>query len=116
MNVKCRRNCFYFFLLLPNLSELSELQAAQRRAIGELLFFASVGDLRRCERLVKLWGLKVPKARYCRPTFADINKYMLEVCSHVVPDCPVFTLQNRCQIPIAAIMTGEHHCESLDLA
>lgn len=35
------------------------LKAAQRRAIGELLFFASVGDLRRCERLVKLWGLKV---------------------------------------------------------
>ncbi|KAK9861467.1 hypothetical protein WJX84_003285 [Apatococcus fuscideae] len=39
--------------------------AAQRRAIGELLFFASVGDLRRCERLVKLWGLKVSDPNCC---------------------------------------------------
>lgn len=25
----------------------------------ELLFFASVGDLRRCQRIVRLWNLKV---------------------------------------------------------
>ncbi len=35
------------------------LQAAKRRAITELLFFASVGDLRRCQRIVRLWKLKV---------------------------------------------------------
>ncbi|KAK9810812.1 hypothetical protein WJX73_009202 [Symbiochloris irregularis] len=33
--------------------------AAQRRAITELLFFCSVGDVRRCERLCKLWHLKL---------------------------------------------------------
>eukprot|EP00887_Chlorella_sp_A99_P006013 scaffold27.g6013.t1 len=32
--------------------------AARRRAITELLFFASVGDLRRCKRIVRLWNLK----------------------------------------------------------
>ena len=35
------------------------LQAAKRRAVQELLFFASVGDLRRCERIVRLWKLEV---------------------------------------------------------
>lgn len=35
------------------------MQAAKRRAITELLFFASVGDLRRCQRIVRLWKLKV---------------------------------------------------------
>ena len=34
-------------------------RAARRRAITELLFFASVGDLRRCKRIVRLWNLKV---------------------------------------------------------
>ena len=35
------------------------VQAAKRRAVTELLFFASVGDLRRCQRIVRLWKLKV---------------------------------------------------------
>ena len=34
------------------------MQAAQRRAIAELLFFSSLGDLRRCERICRLWNLK----------------------------------------------------------
>lgn len=34
-------------------------QAARRRAITELLFFASVGDTRRCQRIVRLWNLDV---------------------------------------------------------
>ena len=33
--------------------------AARRRAITELLFFASTGDLARCQRIVRLWNLKV---------------------------------------------------------
>jgi hypothetical protein len=39
------------------------LQAAKRRAIQELLFFASVGDLRRCERITRLWNLQVGAPR-----------------------------------------------------
>ena len=41
------------------------MQAARRRAVTELLFFASVGDLRRCQRIVRLWNLKVRR----RPLF-----------------------------------------------
>ncbi len=40
-------------------TSVSLWQAAKRRAITELLFFASVGDLRRCQRIVRLWKLKV---------------------------------------------------------
>ncbi|EIE26582.1 kinase-like protein [Coccomyxa subellipsoidea C-169] len=39
--------------------------AAKRRAITELLFFASVGDLRRCQRIVRLWKLKVSDDACC---------------------------------------------------
>lgn len=39
------------------------LQAARRRAITELLFFASVGDLRRCQRIVRIWNLNVRPVR-----------------------------------------------------
>lgn len=45
-------------LIFPN-----PAQAAQRRAITELLFFACVGDLKRCQRIVRLWNLKVRLAR-----------------------------------------------------
>lgn len=38
---------------------LRRLQAARRRAVTELLFFASVGDLKRCQRIVRLWNLQV---------------------------------------------------------
>eukprot|EP00955_Chlamydomonas_euryale_P051410 354861-Chlamydomonas_euryale.AAC.19 len=34
--------------------------AAKRQAITELLFFASVGDLHRCRKIVQAWNLKVP--------------------------------------------------------
>ena len=33
--------------------------AAKRQATGELLFFASVGDVSRCSKLIQMWGLKV---------------------------------------------------------
>ncbi|KFM24164.1 Dual specificity protein kinase splA [Auxenochlorella protothecoides] len=39
--------------------------AAQRRAITELLFFACVGDLKRCQRIVRLWNLKVAAPDCC---------------------------------------------------
>ena len=39
--------------------------AARRQAITELLFFASVGDLHRCKKLVTSWGLDVKDARCC---------------------------------------------------
>lgn len=35
------------------------LQAALRRAVGELIFFAGVNDLHRCEKIVHAWGLKL---------------------------------------------------------
>ena len=41
------------------------LQAARRRAITELLFFASVGDLRRCQRIVRIWKLDVKDKSCC---------------------------------------------------
>jgi len=39
--------------------------AALRRAVTELLFFASVGDLTRCRRIVTLWNLKVDDPTQC---------------------------------------------------
>lgn len=44
-------------------------QAARRRAITELLFFASVGDMRRCQRIVRIWNLQVAD-----PTCCDYDK------------------------------------------
>mmetsp|Transcript_5414 Transcript_5414/g.13711 ORF Transcript_5414/g.13711 Transcript_5414/m.13711 type:complete len:318 (-) Transcript_5414:513-1466(-) len=43
--------------------------AAQRRAVTELLFFASIGDLKRCERIVQVWSLKLDD-----PSCADYDK------------------------------------------
>ncbi|KAL4446296.1 hypothetical protein ABPG77_003103 [Micractinium sp. CCAP 211/92] len=43
--------------------------AARRRAITELLFFASVGDIRRCQRIVRIWNLQVSD-----PTCCDYDK------------------------------------------
>lgn len=45
------------------------LKAARRRAITELLFFASVGDMRRCQRIVRIWNLPVSD-----PTCCDYDK------------------------------------------
>jgi len=39
--------------------------AAKRRAVTELLFFASVGDLARCQRIARLWKLKVGDSACC---------------------------------------------------
>lgn len=39
--------------------------AARRRAITELLFFASVGDVRRCQRIARIWNLKVADPSCC---------------------------------------------------
>lgn len=41
------------------------MQAAKRRAVTELLFFASVGDLRRCQRIVRIWKLDVKDKTCC---------------------------------------------------
>lgn len=41
-------------------------QAARRRAITELLFFASVGDSRRCQRIVRLWNLQASAGAQAR--------------------------------------------------
>jgi hypothetical protein len=43
----------------------SARQAARRRAITELLFFASVGDMKRCERIARIWNLQVGDAACC---------------------------------------------------
>ncbi|GMH42437.1 hypothetical protein BSKO_10356 [Bryopsis sp. KO-2023] len=39
--------------------------AARRQAITELLFFASVGDLGRCQKLVDIWGLELKRPQCC---------------------------------------------------
>lgn len=59
-------------LLLTPLLQLPPMplsQAARRRAITELLFFASVGDMRRCQRIVRIWNLPVSD-----PTCCDYDK------------------------------------------
>ena len=43
----------------PSLYSSPHTQAARRRAVTELLFFASVGDIKRVERIAKLWKLDV---------------------------------------------------------
>mmetsp|Transcript_33425 Transcript_33425/g.73919 ORF Transcript_33425/g.73919 Transcript_33425/m.73919 type:complete len:522 (-) Transcript_33425:758-2323(-) len=37
-------------------------QAARRRAIGELIFFAGVNDLRRCKQIASVWNIKARDA------------------------------------------------------
>ena len=44
---------------------LDLMQAAKRRAVTELLFFASVGDQRRCQRIIRLWKLDVSDKTCC---------------------------------------------------
>ncbi|GIL70021.1 hypothetical protein Vretimale_3301 [Volvox reticuliferus] len=39
--------------------------AARRQAITELLFFASVGDLYRCKKIIYAWGLNIKDASCC---------------------------------------------------
>lgn len=39
--------------------------AARRQAITELLFFASVGDLYRCKKIIHAWGLNIKDASCC---------------------------------------------------
>jgi hypothetical protein len=43
----------------PNGVSLHGESAAKRQAITELLFFASVGDLRRCKKIIAAWNLQV---------------------------------------------------------
>lgn len=40
-------------------ASLHGTDAARRQSITELLFFASVGDLNRCRRICRTWGIKV---------------------------------------------------------
>jgi hypothetical protein len=40
-------------------SNCAPLQAARRRAIGELIFFAGTNDLRRCKQIAGVWSIKV---------------------------------------------------------
>lgn len=41
----------------------TRVQAALRRAIGELIFFAGVNDLHRCQKIVSAWGIKLDDNR-----------------------------------------------------
>ncbi|KAJ9510595.1 hypothetical protein QJQ45_027481 [Haematococcus lacustris] len=43
----------------PNIHSIHGEQAARRRAIAELIFFAGVNDLRRCKQIVSVWNIKV---------------------------------------------------------
>lgn len=80
---------------------VASIQAARRRAITELLFFASSGDLRRCQRITRLWNLKV--SAFVQPS----SKPFAEVHTSNVP------LLHRLQTPHVAITTKGHLCECL---
>ena len=44
---------------LGKVSSLHGAKAARRHAITELLFFASVGDVKRCKRICEAWKVSV---------------------------------------------------------
>jgi hypothetical protein len=52
-------------LVRPHTPSPDARQAAKRSATTELLFFASVGDLRRCQRIIRLWKLDVRDKTCC---------------------------------------------------
>ena len=71
MRPRCLCHCCCLLLLLlfpvahpPPCSPLPK--AALRRAVTELLFFASVGDIGRCKEIVTSWSLKVREIRHRR--------------------------------------------------
>jgi hypothetical protein len=45
------------------IKEQASMQAALRRAVGELIFFAGVNDLERCQKIVSAWGIKLDDHR-----------------------------------------------------
>ncbi|GFR46936.1 hypothetical protein Agub_g8584 [Astrephomene gubernaculifera] len=49
----------------PDQDSLHGENAARRQAITELLFFASVGDLYRCKKIIYAWGLNIKDASCC---------------------------------------------------
>ncbi|PNW74839.1 hypothetical protein CHLRE_12g507750v5 [Chlamydomonas reinhardtii] len=49
----------------PDQDSLHGENAARRQAITELLFFASVGDLYRCKKIIHAWGLNIKDASCC---------------------------------------------------
>lgn len=77
----------------------------------ELLFFASVGDLRRCQRIVRLWNLKV-HALHALSACASASKWLWDSerppfdVAHRVAACCC-----RSRTRPAATMTGGRHCE-----
>ncbi len=80
--------------------------AARRRAITELLFFASTGDLARCQRIVRLWNLKVRRlaeAACCLQVAAapvsvqaPAAETVLSVTGHDLPWCVQVSEQDCC--------------------
>jgi len=48
---------------LPNTFSIHGEQAAKRRAIAELIFFAGVNDLNRCKQMCKTWNINVSRVR-----------------------------------------------------
>lgn len=81
-------------------------QAARRRAVTELMFFASVGDLKRVERIVKLWKLNVSWERGWGGEVASKRKQRGRKKKHKT--IPIF---HRCPTPAAATTTSARHCE-----
>ncbi|KAG2500845.1 hypothetical protein HYH03_001606 [Edaphochlamys debaryana] len=49
----------------PEQDSLHGENAARRQAITELLFFASVGDLYRCKKIIHAWGLNIKDTSCC---------------------------------------------------
>ncbi len=94
------------------------VQAAKRRAITELLFFASVGDLRRCQRIVRLWKLKVSVDFSYDSTqisgalwWSSISTMIWEAAHMMVEFFVNVICICRSQMTLAAITTKGLHCE-----
>jgi hypothetical protein len=78
-------------------------EPSRRSAIAELLFFASVGDLHKCERLVRQRGMQV---REGGPAEEDFTGHVLTF--------PFIPPASGCRsaIPALPIMISGRHCES----
>ena len=89
--------------------------AAKRQAITELLFFASVGDLYRCRKLITAWGLQVRDVLHsaqvqwwagqvqCSPQTTHLNPAPEKPCLHSI---------DSSKTHIAATTTSALLCES----
>ncbi|GFH16870.1 uncharacterized protein HaLaN_13382 [Haematococcus lacustris] len=73
----------------PNIHSIHGEQAARRRAIAELIFFAGVNDLRRCKQIVSVWNIK----EAARNDHYEVVKLLTEKHGCVWEDDKLVTLE-----------------------